>query len=61
MNNKSYTRAFDEKRSLEAYEANQKIIDAHNKEFEIGRSSFRLAPNQMADMVLFDSDSHKIE
>lgn len=53
MNNKTYMRDFDEKRSFEAYEKNQKIIDAHNKEFEIGKSSFRLAPNQMADMVLF--------
>lgn len=53
MNNKSYIRVFDEQRSLEAYKQNQKIINAHNNDFEIGKRSFRLAINQMADMVLF--------
>ncbi|KAH8272470.1 hypothetical protein KR044_006382, partial [Drosophila immigrans] len=50
-NNKSYKRTYDERRSYEAYKINQRFVDEHNKEYENGKSSFRLSTNTMADMT----------
>ncbi|XP_034477523.1 cathepsin L1 [Drosophila innubila] len=51
FNNKSYRRVYDEIRSYKAYEVNQEIVDKHNKDYENGKSSFRLSTNTMADMT----------
>ncbi|XP_017155366.1 cathepsin L1 [Drosophila miranda] len=50
INNKTYSRNFDETRSLKAFEVNYKIIKDHNKNYQDGQTTFRLATNIMADM-----------
>ncbi|XP_030379623.1 cathepsin L1 [Scaptodrosophila lebanonensis] len=49
-NNKNYARVYDEIRSYKAYEENQKVVEEHNKRFQSGECSFRLATNTLADM-----------
>ncbi|XP_017853478.1 cathepsin L1 [Drosophila busckii] len=50
INNKIYTRAYDELRGYKAYEENTKFISEHNKYYEKGESTYRLAANTMSDM-----------
>ncbi|XP_023168547.1 cathepsin L1 [Drosophila hydei] len=50
VNNKSYIRPYDELRSYKAYEENHQIVNEHNKDYDSGKSSFRLTTNTMADM-----------
>ncbi|SPP81668.1 cathepsin L1 isoform X1 [Drosophila guanche] len=50
INNKKYVHGFDEMRSFKAFQTNFKIIKDHNKNYQDGQTSFRLATNVMADM-----------
>lgn len=58
VNNKSYIRPYDELRSYKAYEENHQIVNEHNKDYDSGKSSFRLTTNTMADMVSYIIHMH---
>lgn len=49
--NKSFRMEFREDRRRKAYEENLEKIRKHNKEFESGKTSFKLAPNNLADLT----------
>ncbi|XP_017025534.1 procathepsin L [Drosophila kikkawai] len=49
-NNRKYLRNYDEMRGFKAFEENYKVIEEHNQQYQDGQTSFRLKPNNFADM-----------